>query len=247
MNGGTTCCARPEDRGELVRHYPRQYAIGARSSGRRPHRTRAECGCGDCGCCWCSGRVAGHTPGYPFGAQWCIFAAVSEHARRSHSVVTSVSRRVSSGAIGARPRSNRHRGHGRQLPAEQRLRRPTGAERPHGSFASAARRAGRFAASGVAFRLEDTRAPTRPANLQIFAPPITLGTFRPSPLSNLSYDPVTGETSHNGEHRGAPRSVREMVRLAHGIGWTAIAWIGTNAPRSLKSTLEQVVASVAVS
>ena len=104
-------------------------------------------------------------------------------------------------------------------------------------------RAGRFPADGVALRLEDVAARSLGAAAQPGSEPrIALGDLRPSPrVAGIVYA-LTGETSTGG-FRGAPRSRATAVTLG-GIPWRVIAWIGPQAPQSLRLSLARIVASI---
>jgi hypothetical protein len=108
-------------------------------------------------------------------------------------------------------------------------------------------RHGRFPLDGVAFRLADVsgNAPGLPRHEPNTPQPILLTTFRPSAgPDGALYNHVDGETLTSGGYFDAPRSVVRTI-WGDGIPYTAIVWIGPDAPASARAAVGQILLSLA--
>lgn len=102
----------------------------------------------------------------------------------------------------------------------------------------------RFPADGIALRLVDVSGAIRPDSPRNGHLHLGLRSFRPSPnvpRPRSGFDHLTGETPGGS---GWPRSRARHLTL-HGVLWTAVIWIGQDAPASSMLSLRQILASLA--
>jgi hypothetical protein len=102
-----------------------------------------------------------------------------------------------------------------------------------------------FPGGAVAFRIiREESGPAGSATLPDSRFPVKLASFRPSRLATgVRFNAATGETTTSSRFDGMPPSVERTIAV-DGVRYTAVAWIGPDAPPTLRTALATTISSL---